>query len=220
MTPHDDLIAAARAGDGAAFQTLFEGLRGKLERHVQRLLGSGRDEAQDIVQITAQRGWQSIQSVRDGPFHITSWLYTIAGNLARDELRRRKARRMHSIDQRSGGQCGKWCDEMASHDTPPAPHGALHVLATDESPDPAAIYEAHESLLELRATLASVMHALPERGAEALIRRASGQSYAEIGEGMGLQWSQVKSLLERSRHQARARMRGGKDVARIREPRE
>lgn len=76
--------------------------------------------------------------------------------------------------------------------------------------DPADIYEQHESLKELRQSLAKAIDTLDPRGAEALMRRAEGQSYEEIAESMGLRWTQVKSVLERARQQARIHMEWGK----------
>ena len=63
--------------------------RAALVRHVKRILGCGED-AEDVVQETCVR----LMRVRDfwrGEREVRSFLFKIATNLARDELRRRRA---------------------------------------------------------------------------------------------------------------------------------
>ena len=206
------LIELARAGDRNAFQSLFEISRPQIERYVHRLLGD-HELSQDVVQGTAARAIVSITCVREGPFHFTSWLYAIAGNLARDELRQRKSRMTYSLEERAekynlqhGG------DGYIAGDYVSVAKSVISIVSTGVPTvsDPADIYEQHESLKELRQSLAKAIDTLDPRGAEALMRRAEGQSYEEIAESMGLRWTQVKSVLERARQQARIHMEWGK----------
>lgn len=202
------LIEQARMGDGNAFQSLFELARPQLERYARRLLGD-QESSEDIVQGTAARGFVSITLVREGPFHFTSWLYAIAGNLARDELRQRKSRMTFSLEERAeryNAQHGG--DGYISGDYISASKSVVSIISAGQPTvsDPADIYEQHESLKELRQSLAKAIDTLDPRGAEALMRRAEGQSYEEIAESMGLRWTQVKSVLERARQQARIHM--------------
>jgi RNA polymerase sigma-70 factor (ECF subfamily) len=63
--------------------------RGALVGHVKRILGCAED-AEDVVQETCVR----LMRARDfwrGERQVRAFLYTIATNLARDELRRRRA---------------------------------------------------------------------------------------------------------------------------------
>ena len=63
---HDPLVAAAKAGDEAAFATLVERHRRELHVHCYRMLGSF-EEAEDLVQETFLRAWRSRDSFVGGP---------------------------------------------------------------------------------------------------------------------------------------------------------
>ena len=90
-----DLVTAYRAGDERAAARL-------VERHapaVARFLyssGAARDELDDLVQETLFRGFRRIESWR-GESGLRSWLFSIAGNLLRDEARKRKGRTVLSL---------------------------------------------------------------------------------------------------------------------------
>src|ERR671931_42822 len=88
--PDDALVAAATAGDEAAFGTLAERHRRELHVHCYRMLGSF-EEAEDLVQETFLRAWRSREAFAGGPF-FRAWLYRIATNACLDAIRRRKRR--------------------------------------------------------------------------------------------------------------------------------
>lgn len=95
-SPNDqDLVTAYRAGDERAAATL-------VERHapsVARFLyssGAARDELDDLVQETLFRAFRRIESWR-AESGLRSWLFSIAGNLLKDEARKRKGRTVLSL---------------------------------------------------------------------------------------------------------------------------
>jgi RNA polymerase sigma-70 factor, ECF subfamily len=80
------VLAAARAGDEAAFSTLAEGYRRQLKVHAYRMLGSF-DDAEDMVQETLLRAWRS-RATFEGRSSLRAWLYGIATNACLDFLRK------------------------------------------------------------------------------------------------------------------------------------
>jgi RNA polymerase sigma-70 factor (ECF subfamily) len=83
------LLAAAAAGDRAAFARL-------LTRHLPRVLGlasrllGSREDAEDIAQETMLRLWRKAPSWRrDGP-PVAAWVYAVALSLCRKAWRRRR----------------------------------------------------------------------------------------------------------------------------------
>ena len=98
-TPSDHALAAAyRAGDERAAAEL-------VRRHapaVGRFLyssGASRDDIDDLVQEALFRGFRRLDGWR-GEASFRSWLFAIAGNVLRDEYRRRRGRQVVSIEDR------------------------------------------------------------------------------------------------------------------------
>ena len=83
----DELVAAAKGGDGVAFETI-------VKRHRQRILGlalrytRSREDAEDIVQQTFQRAFSHLQGF-EGRSSFSTWLTSIVINQALMLLRRR-----------------------------------------------------------------------------------------------------------------------------------
>jgi RNA polymerase sigma factor (sigma-70 family) len=79
-----ELVAAAAAGDPAAFATLVERSRARVEAVVRRLLPY---EAEDVTQEALLRAYLGMSTLRD-PDRFLGWLCGIAVNLAKMRLRR------------------------------------------------------------------------------------------------------------------------------------
>jgi RNA polymerase sigma-70 factor (ECF subfamily) len=80
-------VAAAQAGDEAAFADLVEPHRRELQVHCYRMLGSLED-SEDVVQETFLRAWRNRTSF-EGRSSFRAWLYRIATNACLDALQRR-----------------------------------------------------------------------------------------------------------------------------------
>jgi RNA polymerase sigma-70 factor, ECF subfamily len=84
---HSPEVAAATAGDEAAFASLAERHRRELQVHCYRMLGSLED-SEDVVQETFLRAWRKRSSF-EGRSTFRAWLYGIATKACLDALERR-----------------------------------------------------------------------------------------------------------------------------------
>ena len=91
-----ELIACFRAGETDAFNALAGRWHRRLYNFIRRYLGDP-EEAQDLCQQTFVRAYQSIRRLRD-PQKFSTWLYQIAFNTCRDELRRRQRQPILSLE--------------------------------------------------------------------------------------------------------------------------
>ena len=121
------------------------------------------DRASDLAQEAFAR------ALDQNPENPRAWLFTVAGNLARDEARTAIRRRRHL--------------ELIKVETPAA------------TPDPSQITEDRERSERVRKALDS----LSERDREALLLWDAGLSYPEISAQTGLQVSAVGTTLSRAR---------------------
>lgn len=91
----EDLIERFQQGDLAAYEDIVRRYKDQLLNFVFRFLNN-QEEAEDVVQETFLRVYRNrFAYTRVAKF--STWIYTIAGNLARTELRRRKRRRFFSL---------------------------------------------------------------------------------------------------------------------------
>lgn len=178
----DDLVAAAVAGDEAAFSTLVERHRRELHVHCYRMLGS-YDEAEDAVQEVMLRAWRRRDSFEGGPF-FRAWLYRIATNACLDALRRTSRRAP------AGGRFPEvpWLQ--------PYPDAELDEIAVaDDEPDAALV--ARETI-EL-AFLAALQALPPRQRAVLLARDVLGWSAAETAALLDMTVPAANSALQRAR---------------------
>jgi RNA polymerase sigma-70 factor (ECF subfamily) len=94
--PSAALVAAAQAGDRAAFATLVERYRETVFAYAFARTAS-REEAEDLAQETFVRAYQGLRGLRQ-PGTWEAWLMRIARNLCNDLLRRRRVRHTEPID--------------------------------------------------------------------------------------------------------------------------
>ena len=91
----EDLMAQFQAGTVEAFDILVSRYKDPLTNYIYRFLGDMK-ECEDLLQETFLRVYRNRHSYRRIA-KFSTWLYTIAGNLARSEYRKRKRRRLYSL---------------------------------------------------------------------------------------------------------------------------
>ena len=91
-----DLMRNVLAGDMKAFECLVDRYKIKLFNLILRMLGN-REETEDILQETFLRVYRERESY-DFAYQFSTWIYTIALNLTKNELRKRKRFTFLGID--------------------------------------------------------------------------------------------------------------------------
>ncbi|MGC0419307.1 RNA polymerase subunit sigma-70 [Embleya sp. AB8] len=177
-------IAAARAGDEAAFTEFVERYRRELQVHCYRMLGSF-DESEDLVQETFLRAWHKRESFQ-GRSTFRAWLYRIATNACLDFLDRNPrqplpldAARAVERDPTSPAEIS-WLQ--------PYPDRLLE-------PDAAAV---RKETIEL-AFLVAIQHLAPRQRAVLILRDVLGWSAKETAAQLDMSVAAVKSALQRAR---------------------
>ena len=94
------LMERVKAGDMVAFNQIVDKYKDRLMNVIFRMV-QGTEEAEDIVQETFLRVYQHRDSF-DFRHCFSTWLYTIALNLARNELRKRKRFKFFDIFDMQG----------------------------------------------------------------------------------------------------------------------
>jgi RNA polymerase sigma-70 factor (ECF subfamily) len=191
--PERAFVAAAQAGDAAAFSALAQRYRAELQLHCYRMLGSLHD-AEDVVQDTLLRAWAK-RATYQGRSTFRAWLYGIATNACLDVLRGR-AKRLLPSD----------VFPPADPDVPPGPTTDLHWLepfpdvlldqaaANDDIPE-ARILERETTEL---AFLAAIQHLPPRPRAVLILRDVLEWSAKETAEALDTTVASVNSALQRA----------------------
>jgi RNA polymerase sigma factor (sigma-70 family) len=84
----DCLVAQVRAGDDAAFETIYDRYARGVLAFCVHMLGS-REAAEDALQLTFVSAYRALRGA-DGDISLRPWLYTIARNRCLSELRARR----------------------------------------------------------------------------------------------------------------------------------
>lgn len=91
-----ELMELIQAGDERAFGILVERFQDRLLNFVGRIV-IDRETAKELIQETFLRIFSRKASYTPD-YAVSTWIYTIALNLARSELRKKKLRRFISLD--------------------------------------------------------------------------------------------------------------------------
>ena len=159
-----------------AFEILVQRYKNPLTNFVFRFLGD-YEACVDIVQETFVKVYRYKDSYSTIA-KFSTWIYTIAGNLARTEYQRRKRRRVFSINS--------YGENKENYDIP------------DENyrPDVATDSEIKDEIIQ--KALLKVSNAYMEA---VILRDVQGLSYEEIAEIMKITVGTVKSRINRGRAQ-------------------
>jgi len=182
--PDVQLMLAFRGGDPTAFDALFRRWAGPMLRYLERMVRDAAS-AEDLLQETFLRVFRARDRYQPEA-RFSTWLYTIATNLALNELRRPRRRAPH-----------RSTNEGESDELPLALEG--HEPRADD------VTDARRASADLERELA----ALPERQRTALVLSAvEGLSYAEVAVSLETTEKSVKALVHRARATLAAKFKG------------
>src|SRR5687768_9376334 len=175
----NELVELYLAGDPRRFQELVERYEGRMVNFIQRSIGD-RDRAQDLAQEVFVRVYRHIKRF-DTSKKFSTWIYTIASNLAKNELRNRSRNPLVLFQTIKKN----WQDE----DRP--------LQFEDATSRPDDLYRKRH----LRALVEDTVAKLPEHHREVFVlRELEGKSYEEIAEITSCNLGTVKSRLNRARN--------------------
>ena len=179
------MLDRLKNGDDCAFGELVNTHWDKIYNRANSLLSNHQD-AEEVAQDTFLRARKSIVNFR-GECSLSTWLYHIATNLARNKhwyWWRRKRGESVSLDSQVGDdENTRLCDVIAGDDDTPA--------------------EETESN-EFARTLPEAIASLPAKYGDVIkLRVARDLSYEEISAELGISVGTVKSRLSRAREYLR-----------------
>ena len=170
----EELIARFQNGDAYAFDLLVRRYKDPLLNFIYRFLGD-LVESEDIVQETFYRVYKNKHYYKEVA-KFSTWIYTIAGNLAKTELRRRKRRRVFSIHKETAAE-----KELELPDLQSDPEKEVNTIVT-------------EKIIQKAIT------SLPQKFRQVIVLRdIQGFSYEEISGIIKVPLGTVKSRVNRAR---------------------
>lgn len=98
----EELISQFQAGNENAYLEIVERFKDRLFTFIYRFVGD-ENLAEDLVQDTLIKVYTHRHAYREIA-RFSTWIYTIAGNLARTELRKRKRRATFSMSSLGTGE--------------------------------------------------------------------------------------------------------------------
>ena len=96
MQSDELLLRRAQKGDAEAFEELMAAQESRMYAIALRMMGN-REDAQDCAQEAMVRIYRAMGSFK-GQSSLATWIYRITMNTCLDELRRRKVRKVTSLD--------------------------------------------------------------------------------------------------------------------------
>ena len=170
------LLRRACKGDVQAFEELMQSHESRIYAIALRMMGN-REDAQDCAQEAMVRIYRAMGSFK-GQSALATWIYRITMNPCLADLRRRKARKVTSLDS------------LVDNGWSP----------TDTGDTP----EEHGLRVEKQNALNQAIQSLPDDMRAAIILRdVKGYSYDEIASILDANVGTIKSRISRGREKLR-----------------
>lgn len=178
-TDSDDLtlVRAFREGDDKAFEEIVRRYQRQVASAVYLTMG-GRGDVEDLTQEVFMRVYRSIDRVTVET-SLFSWIYRIAMNLCIDELRRRRIKRVFSLDPTADGSA----------------------QYPDVFEEPARTSDALMTEEKKSQILQAIGKLTPAHRAALVLREYEDMSYREIAKSLGISEQAVKSRIFRAREE-------------------
>lgn len=175
------LLESAKKGDIEAFEKLIEAHEKKVFNIALRMMGNYED-AKDMAQEAFIRVFKSIGSFKEQS-SLSTWIYRIITNICLDELRKRKNRKVMSIDDNIKYDDGEIKRDIVSDDLTP---------------------EEKVERDEVKRMVSYAINELSDEHRTAIVLRdIQGFSYKEISEIVNCPEGTVKSRISRARQALR-----------------
>ncbi len=185
--PDIRLMLRVRTDDPTAFGELVECYQHRLITILHHLVNN-HQEAEDLAQEVFLRVYRNRKKYHPRA-KFSTWLFTIAHNLALNALRTRQRRPAVPLDVRDSGPLGPRPAEQMVRDRGGAPTERIQ----------------HQELARL---IQQALEGLNDRQRLAVVlNKFEDMNYAEIADVMGLTPKAVKSLLSRARENLRVALR-------------
>jgi len=186
----------ALAGDEAAYSEIISLYRGKVAATVYSILG--REYVEEISHETFIRAFASLKRYRsDSSFY--TYLIKIAVNLCRDEIRRKKIKRIFNFTEvfsRSGAEDSSGSGSLSTEQDQ---------IKSDVSVNPANVYDASETIEIVREEMQKLNSVLRDA---ITLREIDQLSYGEIAKMLKISVGTAKTRVFRARQILRDKLSG------------
>lgn len=181
--PEVRLMLRVRGGDADAFEELMRRYQTRVASLMANLVGR-RDMAEDLAQDVFLRVYRARERYVPGA-KFSTWLFTIANNVALNALRSLSRRKESAVAPAPGETGAHPLEHLAT-----AASGLMPTRQADKAEMQSVVAQAIETLNERQRTAV-------------LLAKFEHLSYAEIGEIMEMSPKAIKSLLSRAREKLR-----------------
>lgn len=183
----DELMQRFQKGDEDAFNLLVRRHHTPLINFIARYTGD-KDNAEDLAQETFIRMFKAANRYKPGRAQFKTWMYFIAKNLCKNEIRNRERRERYHVDN------------IISNDNSKDGNDEEIDLIASAPADAAFQPEVALERKELHDTVHKAIAELPEQYRLPLVLRdIQGLSYDEIGNILELRSGTTKSRINRAR---------------------
>ncbi len=176
----EQLIRRVQDGDTESYNEIVSRFSRPLYNFIYRIVGQAV-LSEDLLQETFLRLWLNKHSYKEIA-RFSTWLYTVAGNLAKSELRKQKIRRWIPI-----GDSGE----------------EFTIELPDKSADPHRDYERRNILRRVEEEVRKLPHVFKE---VIILRDIQELSYEEISSTLGIPLGTVKSRVNRARQRLQKKL--------------